>query len=152
MTKKFYVTTPIYYVNALPHIGHASSTIAADTLNRYHQLLGEKTFFLTGTDEHGTYVAEAAKKAKQSPEIFVEKIAKKYEQAWPKLNIKNDYFIRTTNPQHEKEVQEFITKIYKKGDIYKGRYEGLYCVGCEKFLTETDLIDGKCPLHPNREP
>ncbi len=152
MTKKFYITTPIYYVNFFPHLGHASTTVATDALNRYHKLLGEKTFFLTGTDEHGSTVAEAAEKAGKPPKKFVDEITKKYQQAWPKLNIEYDYFIRTTNPKHEKLVQEFIAKIYKKGDIYKGKYEGLYCVGCEKFLTESDLVNGKCPLHPNRKP
>lgn len=152
MAKKFYITTPIYYVNDLPHIGHASTTVVADVLTRYHQLLGEKTFFLTGTDEHGSTVAEAAKKAGQPPKKFVDGITKKYQEAWPKLNIEYDYFIRTTNPKHEKLVQNFINKIYQKDDIYKGKYEGLYCVGCEKYLTESDLVEGKCPLHPNRKP
>ncbi len=152
MAKKFYVTTPIYYVNALPHIGHASTTIATDALARYHKLLGERTYFLTGTDEHGSTVAEAAEKAGKSPRKYVDEVTRKYRKTWPKLNIEYDYFIRTTDPKHEKLVQEFITKIYKKGDIYKGRYEGLYCIGCEKFLTESDLVEGKCPLHPNRKP
>lgn len=150
MTKNFYITTPIYYVNDVPHIGHTCTTVAADILARYHKLLGKNVFFLTGTDEHGAKVAEAAKEADLLPQEFCDKVSQSFREIWPKLNIEYDYFIRTTNPDHEKIVQEFIQKIYKKGDIYKGRYEGLYCLGCEKFVTETDLTNGKCPLHPNQ--
>lgn len=151
MKKKFYVTTPIYYVNDVPHIGHTCTTVAADIVARYHKLLGEDVFFLTGTDEHGAKVAEAAKEKGLSPQKFCDQVSKNFQEIWPKLNIKYDYFIRTTNPKHEKIAQEIIKKIYKNGDIYKGKYEGFYCVGCEKFVTETDLVDGRCPLHPNRE-
>jgi methionyl-tRNA synthetase len=149
--KKFFITTPIYYVNDKPHIGHTCTTLAADILARYHKLLGDDVFFLTGTDEHGAKVAEEAKKANLTPQEFCDKVSKTFSSIWPKLNIKYDYFIRTTNPQHEKIVQDLIQKIYDNGDIYKAEYEGLYCVGCEKFITEDELVNGKCPLHPNQE-
>jgi methionyl-tRNA synthetase len=151
MAKKFYVTTPIYYVNDVPHIGHTCTTVAADIIARYYKLLGKDVFFLTGTDEHGAKVAEAAKEKGLSPQKFCDQVSKNFKEIWPKLNIEYDYFIRTTNPEHEKIAQEIIKKIYKNGDIYKGKYEGFYCVGCEKFVTETDLINGRCPLHPNRK-
>jgi len=151
MAKKFYITTPIYYVNDKPHIGHTCTTVAVDIVARYQKLLGKKVFFLTGTDEHGAKVAEAAEKANLSPKRFCDKISLIFKNIWPRLNIQYDYFVRTTNPKHEKIVQEVIEKIYKKGDIYKAKYEGLYCVGCEKFITESELADGKCPLHPNKK-
>jgi len=151
MNKKFFVTTPIYYVNDIPHIGHTCTNVAADIVARYHKLLGEEVFFLTGTDEHGAKVAEAAEEAGLSPKEFCDKVSKTFSDIWPKLNIKYNYFIRTTNSQHEKIVQEVLTRIYQKGDIYKAKYTGLYCVGCEKFVTESDLVGGHCPLHPNRE-
>ncbi|MCX6784231.1 MAG: methionine--tRNA ligase [candidate division WWE3 bacterium] len=151
MLKKYYVTTPIYYVNDVPHIGHTCTTVAADILARYHRLLGDDTFFLTGTDEHGAKVAEAATKAGMSPKDYCDFIAPKFESNWLKINLSFNAFIRTTNPEHIKIVQELTQKTYDKGDIYKGVYEGLYCVGCEKFVTESELVDGKCPLH-NRVP
>lgn len=151
MKNKFYITTPIYYVNDSPHIGSTCTTLAADIQNRYHQLLGDNTYFLTGTDEHGAKVAEAAADANMTPLEFCDIISQRFIDAWPTLNIKYDYFIRTTNPDHKKFVQGILTKIYEKGDIYKAKYDGLYCIGCEKFITETELVDGKCPLHPNRE-
>ncbi|MGI5825986.1 MAG: methionine--tRNA ligase [Patescibacteria group bacterium] len=151
MAQKFYVTTPIYYINDVPHIGHTSTTIAADIVARYHKVLGEDVFFLTGTDEHGAKVAEAAEKYGLPPKEYCDKISKTFEDIWPKLNINYDYFIRTTNSQHEKIVQEILEKIYQKGDIYKAEYNGLYCVGCEGYVNESDLIDGHCPFHPNRE-
>ncbi len=151
MKKKFYVTTPIYYVNDVPHIGHTCTTIAADIIARYHKLLGKEVFFLTGTDEHGAKVAEAAQKKGLLPKKFCDQVSKNFQEIWPKLNVEYDYFIRTTNPEHEKIVQEIIKKIYKNGDIYKARYEGLYCLGCEKFITETELTNGCCPLHPNEK-
>lgn len=151
MKDKFYITTPIYYVNDVPHIGHTCTTVVADIVARYHKALGEDVFFLTGTDEHGAKVAEAAAKEGLSPQDFCDKVSKTFSDIWPKLDISYDYFIRTTNPEHEKIVSEILQKIYDKGDIYKGKYEGLYCVGCEKFVNETDLINGKCPLHPNQE-
>lgn len=152
MTKKFYITTPIYYVNDVPHIGHAYTTIATDVLARYHRLLEKDVFFLTGTDEHGAKVAEAAKEAGKKPKEFCDQVVSRFLDAWKKLNISNDYFIRTTDPRHEKIVQKLLQKVYDNGYIYEGTYEGLYCVGCEKFLTESDLVDGRCPLHPNQKP
>ena len=109
--QKFYITTPIYYVNDVPHIGHACTTVVADIIARYHKLKGEKVFFLTGTDEHGTKVAEEAQKAGLSPKDFCDQVSQNFQGTWSKLNIEYDYFIRTTNPDHEKIVQEFIEKI-----------------------------------------
>jgi len=147
MNKKFYITTPIYYVNDKPHLGHTYTTIAADVLARYHRMIGDQTFFLTGTDEHGAKIEETAKKAKVKPQQFVDEIAAKYQFAWDELNISNDNFIRTTNPKHIKAVQQALEFMYKKGDIYKGKYEGLYCKGCEQYKNEKDLVNGKCPEH-----
>lgn len=150
---KLYVTTPIYYVNDVPHIGHAYSTIAADVLARYwREKLGPKdVFFLTGTDEHGVKVAQAAKEAGQTPKEFADSVSPRFEEAWKLLNIMPNFFIRTTDPRHEKLVTEILQKIYDSGYIYEGVYEGLYCEGCERFLAEGDLVDGHCPLHPNKE-
>jgi len=146
--KKFYVTTPIYYINDIPHIGHTCTTVAADILARLHRQLNEEVFFLTGTDEHGQKVAECAEKEGIETKNYCDKIAPTFVNAWKSLEISNDFFIRTTDPRHEKVVGELLQKIYDKGDVYKAKYEGLYCVGCEKFLTESDLEDGHCPLHP----
>ena len=146
--KKFYVTTPIYYINDIPHIGHTCTTVAADILARLHRQLNEEVFFLTGTDEHGQKVAECAEKEGIDTKNYCDKIAPTFINAWKSLEISNDFFIRTTDPRHEKVVGELLQKIYDKGDVYKAKYEGLYCVGCEKFLTESDLEDGHCPLHP----
>lgn len=150
-SQRFYLTTPIYYINDIPHIGHTSTTIMADALARYQRLLGKEVFFLTGTDEHGAKVAEAAEKEGLLPKEFCDRVSSVFANVWPKINIKYDYFIRTTNPKHEKIVQEVLEKIYQKGDIYKAKYQGLYCIGCEGFINESDLVDGKCPLHPNRK-
>jgi methionyl-tRNA synthetase len=149
---KFFVTTPIYYVNDQPHIGHLCTTLAADILARYKRLIGDNVFFLTGTDEHGAKIAEAAKKKKEKPKEYCDRLAQEFEKNWKKLNLSYDFFIRTTDPRHEKIVTDFIQKIYKNGDIYPAKYEGLYCVGCEKFLTDSDLVNGKCLYHPNRKP
>lgn len=145
---KFFITTPIYYINDVPHIGHTCTTIAADIIARLHKQKNEKVFFLTGTDEHGQKIADVAKKENLNPKEYCDKIAVIFEEAWKKLNIDFDFFIRTTDPRHEKVVTDLLQKIYDKGDVYKAKYEGWYCIGCEKFLTETDLIDGHCPLHP----
>lgn len=154
MKQKFYITTTIYYVNDVPHVGHAYTTLAADVIARYQQLrLGKNNvFFLTGTDEHGTNVAQAAEKHGQSPKKYADEVAPRFQEAWKLLNIQYDFFIRTTDPRHEKIAQEVLQKIYDNGYIYSGAYEGWYCVGCERFLTETDLVEGKCPLHPTRKP
>lgn len=146
--KKFFITTPIYYINDVPHIGHTCTTVAADIVARLHRAKGEDVFFLTGTDEHGQKVAEAATKENLSPIEYCDKISPRFKEAWEKLDISFDYFIRTTDSKHEKVVGELLSKIYDNGDVYKAKYEGLYCVGCEKFLTETDLVDGHCGLHP----
>lgn len=151
---KFYLTTPIYYVNDVPHIGHAYTTLAADVLARYwrSKIGGKNVFFLTGTDEHGQKVAQAAAQENLSPKQYADKVSPRFKEAWKLLNIEPDYFIRTTDPRHEKVVLELLEKIHAAHYIYPGTYKGLYCVGCEKFLTETELVDGKCPLHPNKEP
>lgn len=146
-TNKFYITTPIYYVNDKPHIGHSYTTVAADVLVRYHRLLGDDTYLLTGTDEHGNKVAQSAEEAGKEPQAFCDEMAAKYEMAWDRLSISNDDFIRTTETRHKEAAQQFLTVLHDKGCIYEGTYEGLYCTGCEKFLTEKELVDGECPDH-----
>ncbi len=147
MSKKFYITTPIYYVNAEPHLGHAYTTIVADVLNRFHRLLGEESYFLTGTDEHGDKIVTAAEKAGQSTGQYVEKMSRLFQNLWPKLRISNDQFIRTTDPAHQETVKYILMKVKERGDIYFSDYTGLYCLGCERFYTERELVDGKCPDH-----
>lgn len=142
---KFYITTPIYYVTDKPHIGNAYCTIVADVLARWHRLKGEDVFFLTGTDEHGEKTEVAAKAAGLSPKEFVDSIVDKSKEIWKNLNISYDYFIRTSDPLHENVVAQVIEKIAKNGDIYKGYYEGWYCVPDETFWTELQLKKGKCP-------
>ena len=149
--KKFYVTTPIYYTNSSPHIGSAYTTILADVLARWHRIKGEDVFFLTGTDEHGQKIQESAEKENKKPKEFVDKIAKEFQDSFKLLNISNDNFIRTTNKFHKKEVQKILQELYNKKYIYKGHYESYYCVGCEQYIQESELKDGKCVLH-NREP
>ncbi len=144
---KFYITTPIYYVNDVPHIGHAYTTIMADILARYHRMRGDDVFFLTGTDEHGAKIKQIADKVGKKPKEFVDEISAAFSTAWDTLNISNDNFIRTTNPAHKKAVQEVAQKLFDNGFIYKGKYEALYCLGCEQYKTKTDLVDGKCPDH-----
>lgn len=145
--KKFYVTTPIYYPNDVPHLGHAYTTIAADVLARWHKLLGDEVFFLTGTDEHGKKLATTAEKAGKKPKEFIDALIPEFKGAWKKLDIEYDYFIRTTDAAHEKVVQEILQKVYEKGDIYKGTYEGLYCTSCEAYYTEKDAPGLVCPVH-----
>ena len=153
MPRPFYVTTPIYYVNDKPHIGHAYTTIAADLLARFHRLAGRDSFFLTGTDEHGSKVAEAAAEAGVSEIEFCDRTVQTYQQAWKNLDIANDDFIRTTSERHEKAVWKILNamRAAKTTDgrdvVYSDYYEGLYCTGCEKFLTEKELVDGLCPDH-----
>jgi methionyl-tRNA synthetase len=149
--KKFYVTTPVYYSNAKPHIGGAYTTIAADVLARWHKSLGEGVFFSTGTDEHGKKIQETAKQEGRDVKEFVDEIAVLYKELFEKLNCEYNVFVRTTDDYHVKEVENVLSTLYKKGLIYKGTYEAPYCVGCEQYLREVDLVDGKCPLH-NREP
>ncbi len=150
MTKKFYVTTPIYYPNDVPHIGHAYTTIIADALARWHRLKKESVRFLTGTDEHGKKIENIANKKGKKPKEFVDTLVLEFKSAWKKLNIKYDRFIRTTDKDHEKKVQEILQKIYDKGDIYLGEYEGYYCTECEAYYTEKDLEDGCCPIHKTK--
>jgi len=151
MKKKFYLTTPIYYVNDKPHIGHAYTTIAADVLARYYRQKGEDVFFLTGTDEHGEKVAQAAKEAGKSPQEFTDQVVEQFKKAWQKLNISQDDFIRTTEERHKKGVEKFLLKLKESGKIYQDEYKALYCSGCEDFVFKKDLVDGKCPNH-NKEP
>ncbi len=143
----FFITTPIYYVNAKPHLGHAYTTILADSMNRFHKLMGDDTFFLTGTDEHGDKIVQAAEKGGQTPREYVDDISSLFSDLWPNLQIENDDFIRTTEDRHIKCVQGVLQKVYDKGDIYFGEYGGHYCFGCERFYTEKELEDGKCPQH-----
>lgn len=147
MTQTFYITTPIYYVNAEPHIGTSYTTVLADTLARYNRLLGLRTYFLTGTDEHGDKIARSAAAGKESPQDFVNRISKKFRQLWPQLHVHPDRFIRTTDVDHIRTVQYILQKVYDTGDIYFGEYGGLYCLGCERFYTEKELVDGLCPDH-----
>lgn len=151
MKKKFYVTTAIDYPNAEPHIGHAYQKIIADVLARWHKLNGDKVWFLTGTDEHGKKIEEAAKKAGKTPKKFVDDVSKRFKESWKSLNIEPSRFIRTTDKDHEEIVQKMLEKCKKNGDIYKGTYEGFYCTGCEAYITEKDLVNGECPYHPGKK-
>ncbi len=145
--ERFYITTPIYYVNAKPHLGHAYTTTVADAVTRFHKLMGEETYFLTGTDEHGDKIVQASDNGGQSPQEYVDTISGLFQNLWPKMNISNDDFIRTTEPRHIEVVQQILQKVYDSGDIYFGEYGGHYCFGCERFYTEKELVDGKCPDH-----
>jgi methionyl-tRNA synthetase len=147
MSPPFYITTPIYYVNARPHLGHAYTTLVADVATRFHDMRQSETFFLTGTDEHGDKVLQAAEKEGLSPKEYADNISSLFRNLWPELRIKNSYFIRTTDPGHMAVVQQILSKIHDAGDIYFSEYEGLYCFGCERFYTERELVDGKCPDH-----
>jgi methionyl-tRNA synthetase len=146
----FYITTPIYYINAEPHIGHAYTTMVADAMARSRRLLGDDVFFLTGTDEHGQKVERAAQKAGLKTEVFAEKIAASFRQMCADLNISNNDFIRTTEPRHHRASQELWRRVAANGDIYKGDYEGWYCTVDEIFVPETQLVDGKCPTCGNK--
>jgi methionyl-tRNA synthetase len=148
--KKFYITTPIYYVNDKPHIGSAYTTIAADVLARLHRQLGEDVFFQAGTDEHGAKIAAAAEKAGKSPQEFADEISAKFSFAWDQLGIAPDKFIRTTSQEHKTAVKIFLTKLKESGKIYEGEYEGLYCTGHEAFIKESDLVNGVCPDHKTK--
>jgi len=143
--KTFYVTTPIYYVNDVPHIGHAYTTIAADVLARYKRLQGYRVFFLTGTDEHGQKVEKAAQERGIDPKTHCEEMVKRFQSLWERLNISNNDFIRTTEDRHRTVVQKVLQDLYDRGEIYQASYDGWYCVPCERFWTEKDLTDEKCP-------
>jgi methionyl-tRNA synthetase len=157
LSPRFLITTPIYYVNDKPHIGHAYCTIAADVLARFHRMNGDETFFLTGTDEHGSKVAQAAKELKKSPQELCDENASFFKEAWKNLNISYDYFVRTTDSRHENAVGKLLNNLNSATTddgqkvVYPGEYSGLYCVGCEKFITEKDLVNGLCPEH-QKEP
>ena len=144
-SNKFYVTTPIYYVNDVPHIGHAYTTIAADVIIRHKKLSGYQTFFLTGTDEHGQKVLQAAQKAGISPQRHVDVLHKRFQQLWKRLGVSNDDFIRTTDGRHTSLVKHILQRLYDKGEIYKDTYQGLYCIPCERFWTEKEINNNACP-------
>ncbi len=144
--KKTYITTPIYYVNDVPHIGHAYTTIIADTLAIYSRMVGYDTFFLTGTDEHGQKIEQAAKQRGKTPQEYADEISSYFKNLWDEFDITYDKFIRTTDEEHKKGVQVAFEKMLKNGDIYKGTYKGHYCISCETFFTETQIVDGElCP-------
>ena len=146
--KSFYLTTPIYYVNDAPHIGHAYTTVAGDVLTRWHRQKGESVWFLTGTDEHGQKVMNTAEKNGVSPQDWCDRLVKDaWLPNWDALNIANDDFIRTTEPRHMERVQRFLSGLKDQGFIYSGKYEGPYCIGCEEFKLPGDLVDNKCPIH-----
>ena len=145
MAKRFYITTPIYYVNDVPHIGHAYTTIAADVLARHRRLAGDEVFFLTGLDEHGQKVQQAAAKAGIDPQAHCDRLAPQFQDLWKRLNISNDDFVRTTQPRHTRVVQRAMQALYDKGEIYQASYTGWYCTFDERFWTEKDLENGRCP-------
>jgi methionyl-tRNA synthetase len=148
MTQRFYVTTPIYYVNGSPHIGHAYTSVVADALTRYHRLRGRRARFLTGTDEHGQKIEREAVKAGMEPQAFVDDVSQRFRGLWPKLGVQPDDFIRTTERRHVDGVQKYWRKVRDAGDLYKGSYKGLYCLACEGYKTEKELLPGGlCPIH-----
>ncbi len=142
---KFYITTPLYYVNAAPHIGHSYTNIAADCLARFMRLKGKEVYFLTGTDEHGQKIFRAAQEAKKNPQEFVDGIVPRFTELWQRLSISYNDFIRTTEPKHKKTVQYVLKTLYDKGDIYLAEYSGWYCIPCETFWTTTQLTSAACP-------
>jgi len=144
---KFFISTPIYYVNDVPHIGHAYTTVAADVLARWNRLNGREVFFLTGTDEHGAKIDQAAAAHNRDPQSYCDEIAGQFQAAWKALDISNDAFIRTTSPAHTRAVQAFLKILWDKGVIFKASYKGKYCVQCERFYTDDELVNGLCPDH-----
>jgi methionyl-tRNA synthetase len=148
MGRPFYITTPIYYVNDAPHIGHAYTTVNCDAVARWHRLLGDDTYFLTGTDEHGLKIQRAAEAQGLTPREMADRTSARFREAWAQLDIRYDRFIRTTDPDHYESVQALLQKVYDNGHIEEGFYEGPYCVSCEGYYSESELIDGdKCPIH-----
>ncbi len=143
----FYLTTPIYYVNDAPHVGTAYTTVNADAIARWHRLVGDETFFLTGTDEHGAKIAEAAASGGTTPQAWTDATVVRFKETWAALDIAYDDFIRTTEPRHHSAVQAFLQQIYDRGFIELGTYTGLYCISCEDYYTEDQLTDGACPIH-----
>ena len=149
--KKFYITTSIVYTNAFPHVGFALESIQADVLARYHKALGEDVWFLTGTDEHGSKIAKKAKELGKDPKDFVDEISSRFKELTKVLNLSNNDFIRTTDKKrHWPAVEKVWKKLEESGDIYKKKYKGLYCVGCEAFIKEKDLEDGYCSVHKKK--
>ncbi len=144
---RFYVTTPIYYVNDAPHIGHAYTTVIGDAVARWHRLLGEDVFFLTGTDEHGLKNRQAAEAQGLEPQALADRNAQRFRDAWDTLAIAYDDFIRTTEPRHHRAAGSFLQAVYDGGDIERDTYEGLYCVACEAYYTPEELVEGNCPVH-----
>ncbi|MGH9296110.1 MAG: class I tRNA ligase family protein, partial [Acidimicrobiales bacterium] len=148
MPGRFYVTTPIYYVNDAPHVGHAYTTIVADALARWHRLGGDEVLFLTGTDEHGLKILRAAEANGLDPKEWTDQVSERYVRAWAQLDISNDDFVRTTEERHHETVKLFMQAIYDNGYLRKGTYEGWYCVSCEAYYAEGDLFEGNlCPVH-----
>ena len=145
--ERIYITTPLYYVNAEPHLGHTYTTVVADTLKRYYRALGYDAFLLTGTDEHGDKIAQAAAADGTEPKAYADRVSNLFRSTWDECGIGYDHFIRTTDVYHKDYVQKILQKIYHAGDIYFGEYGGLYCYGCERFYTEKELLGGKCPDH-----
>ena len=143
--KKFYITTPLYYVNGNPHIGHSYTNIACDVLSRFRRLQGDEVLFATGTDEHGQKIKDSASEKGMEPRVFVDSVVPKFKDLWEKLNISYDDFIRTTEPRHENVVKKILEMFYKNGDLYEGEYSGWYCTPCESFWTGSQLIEEKCP-------
>ena len=150
---RFYITTPIYYVNDYPHIGHAYCTICADFFARYHRLKGDATYFLTGTDEHGQKVQKSAAAEGIEPQALADRVVTRYHELWKQLEITHDDFIRTTDGRHKQGVLAVLARLQEAGDVYKASYRGPYCVSCEAFFPENQLVDGKCPDfgHPMTE-
>ena len=144
-TKKYYITTPIYYPSDKLHIGHSYTTVAADAMARFKRLTGYDVMFLTGTDEHGQKIERLAREKGVPPKEYVDNIVAGIKKLWKIMDISNDDFIRTTDERHEKVVQKIFKKLYDQGDIYKGAYQGWYCTPCESFWTQRQLIDGNCP-------
>ena len=143
----YYLTTPIYYINDVPHLGHAYTTVAGDFLTRFRRLQGRDVHYLTGTDEHGQKVSRSAEAKGIPPKEWADQIVPRWKEVWRSLDVSYDDFIRTTEERHEGPVQTFVTALHERDEIYQGTYEGLYCVGCEEFKQPDDLVDGKCPLH-----
>src|ERR671914_2187886 len=143
----FYLTTPIYYINDVPHLGHAYTTVAADFVARWRRLEGRPVHFLTGTDEHGERILRTAESKGMKAKEWADSIVPRWSEVWSALDISNDDFIRTTEERHERPVQSFMQALYERDEIYLGSYEGLYCLGCEAFKSPAELVDGNCPLH-----
>jgi methionyl-tRNA synthetase len=144
---RLYLTTPIYYINAEPHIGHFYTTMIADVMARFHRSVGDEVFFITGTDEHGEKIANAAAAAGRTPREHSERVSQVFRDTWQACGFTHDAFIRTSDPAHARMVQDYLSQLHRAGDIYFGSYSGLYCTGCERLYTERELVDGKCPDH-----